>query len=464
MKKVSTFTIVLITAVTLLATQSKKVEKSFTVEAGKRIEINGVSGMDIKMESWDKNEVQFKLHVRVKSSDDDYEKAYIEDFEIDAWETSSDLVIDINETSEESGWSLFDIFKLKFGNSVSKEIKGTIYVPNENPLETNIRYSDISLNGMNAELNLLGRGNKIDLVRCGNVRRVQNNYGDTIIRDSKGELILETRSSNLSISEFEGEVEIDAYYTKISVSDVTSNLEISSRSTEIVVSNVGGDLEIKSDYSNMNITDVAGKVEIHDRSGEVDIVNVGGLTFEGPYTKLRAAKITGRAGKEVKISNRSGLINLSDVTGNVTIDDQYSNMKLERITGNVELSSRSSTIFADRIGGNWQSSTQYCTIEILRIDGTNIFVKNRSNPVKIEMNNVPKSVDVECTYGGVDLSFPKGFNGYVTLEATYGEIDSDLPLTYQTSGSSVKANGQVGVGSGKINISTRSGNIALSSR
>jgi hypothetical protein len=112
---ISLAVVMLFVSFVINAAEYKKLKKSFKVEPNKRIEIESVSGLDVKVKSWDKNEVFFDLSVKIKSSDKEYEKAYIEALDIIERRTNSDLIIEFVETDEEGGWSFWDIFSLKFG-------------------------------------------------------------------------------------------------------------------------------------------------------------------------------------------------------------------------------------------------------------------------------------------------------------------------------------------------------------
>ena len=70
----------LVCAIALSATERKRVQKSFKVDAGKLIEIYGVSGMNVNVSSYDGNEVKFDINVSIRASSDKFEKKYIENF------------------------------------------------------------------------------------------------------------------------------------------------------------------------------------------------------------------------------------------------------------------------------------------------------------------------------------------------------------------------------------------------
>lgn len=450
-----------ITAIEILGVEYKDYKKSFTVDPGKNIELNCVSGMDVKLRSWDKNEVSFNLRIKIKSSDEDYEKSYVRDFDIKQWQSSDEIIIDIVENDENGSWSFWDIFRFKFQFSVEKEIKGEIYIPVNNPLETNIKYSEINLRDMTGEINIIGRANEIKLENCSDIRRISNNYGNTAIYNCGGKLDLESRSNKVKIESFNGEAFIDAQYSEIKIKNITSHLKLNTRSANVLIEKVNGNCKVSGDYSTITISDVKGMVDVEDRSGNVEIVNSGGVNFNGPYSRLGIETVSGSAANDLKITNRSGSIKLKNVIGNIFIDDSYSNMEFINITGDVDLTSRSGKIIGKNIEGSWSSKTQYSriTIDGLRADFINIV--NRSEPIVLQLKSIPNQIEIKNDYGNVDLSMPQDFSGDVSLSATHGDINTSFPLSYKNKGSVTTAKGKVGTGSNKLKIETRSGNITI---
>jgi hypothetical protein len=454
----------LICAVLINASQSKKVNKTFKVEPGKKINIESVSGMDVKVSSWDRNEVMVDVSLRISSSDDDFEKEYARVFDVIRREKGSSTTIEFSESDRDKGWSIWDIFKLKFHFSVSKEIKGEIYIPKDNPLSADFKYSDIELSDMKGTISLDGKGNTLFLESCENLIGIRNNYGDVTIKNSGGNLKLESRSSTVRVDSFDGTIRIDAPYSNIYLSNVTKDANVITRSASAEIKKVDGNLTADVPYSDLEVYNISGNVKIDNRSGNIRVDDAGGIEIDAPYTKVEVSNVTGKSSGEIKIKNKSGRIKLSNAVGNLFIDDSYSDMILNNISGDVTLTSRSSKIEAEKISGDWKSDTEYSSVIIRNSKIDNIKIDNRSNPVNIYLKNAPKSVDINNEYGSVDINMTSSFSGEVKLYATYGSIESNLPLSIKTQSSSSNAFGNIGNGNGKILIETKSGDIKLISR
>jgi len=453
------FTLLFLSTLLYAASEIKHINKSFKVKQGQGIEINSVSGVNVIVRSWDKDEIKFDLKVKMNSTDEKYEETYVNEFKIREWENGSNLVLDFVETDESVSWSFWDIFKLKFGVIVDKDIECEILVPYSNSLKMNIRYSNIQLSGMKGELEIIGRGNDIYLSRCDSINRIENLYGDIKIENCGGNLDLESRSSAVTILGFNGNASIDALYSAVTAEDISGNLTVVSRSEDIKIRKVGAALDVSADYSDIDIKNVTGFASVVNRGGSSKINNAGGLFAKGPYCDIYADKINGTAGDTIAVENRSGIIDLSEVVGVIEIDDEYSEINLREITGNVNISARSNSIRAFGIDGDWVSRSQYCSIEIRKLNADLVKISNRSEALAITMNKLPSRIDINNEYGEVDISVAGDIAGDITLDAKYGDIETDLPLRFRQDGSSSFAYGIIGNSKNIINILTRSGDI-----
>ena len=77
------------------------------------------------------------------------------------------------------------------------------------------------------------------------------------------------------------------------------------------------------------------------------------------------------------------------------------------------------------------------------------------------MRRLPSKIEINNEYGEVDISVEGEIEGDITLDAKYGDIETNLPLRFRQDGSSSFAYGIIGNSNNLINILTRSGDIKL---
>ncbi len=443
------------------ATETRRVQKSFPVEKGMGIEIESISGLDVDIKTWDKNEISFDFKIKISSDDAEYEKAYIEDFDIVVHSFNSKMIIEIRETEEDASFNFWNIFILKFSNSVSRKITGEIFIPSENSFSADFKYCDISLTDMSGEINLQGRGNKILLQRCKNVKEIKNDYGEVEIENCSGNLKLLSRGSKNIVKNFVGSVEVESDYSDLTLYWIDGELKIKSIDADIDIKDITKSINISADYSDIRISDVLGSVNIEDLGGNIILNNVGLIELEGDYTDYVIKNVIGRSEKRNIIKGRGGNINITTMSGGLFIDGDYSDIDLKSITGDVEIESSSNSIKGNDISGNWISETEYSKIFLTDMISDEVRITNSSEDVKVAFKNIPKKNIIENTYGNVNLILSKDYLGSILVESTYGNIKSDFEFDKIIDNTNSKRRERKGLNNSILNINCKNGNVKL---
>ncbi|GJQ62399.1 MAG: hypothetical protein SCALA702_14520 [Melioribacteraceae bacterium] len=457
MKKILVF---LVISFTLFASgREKRISEVFPVEPGADIIFETISGMDIEIVGSPNSEVVFDLTLDFDSSDKDYEKRFMEDFEIIELKKSGVHKFKFSKTDEDGGWNFFDLFKLKFSYYENISLRGTITIPENAKFTSDFRYGDIILTGLKNEIILKGKGNELKIFNCLNLKKIENAYGGVDLSDCGGDLRLNTRSDDVKVNFFEGNLTIDADYSDIKVSSVAGDLSIKSRSAEIRVENISGTAKIHSDYSDINLSSIAVLTEVKSRSGTL-LIDKGELhKVITSYMEIDLRNIANPEEVDLYIENKSGTIRLDRVTSHIKIVDQYSDLTFLKVKGNLDISSRSGSIIGDEVEGNIISNTQYSSLEFRKLSADKILIKNRSNPVELELNNLPSVIDIDNEYGGAYIKLKVKFGGKIKLYSTYGEIETNLPYKVVEQSSSQNLMEIVEGGKSDVIIKTRSGDI-----
>ncbi len=460
MKKILVFTALIAILNNGFADERKTLEKHVTVTSTQRIDIEGLSGSDIELKSWDRNEVYMKLEVEISSSDEKYEKEYISSVQISELKRETVVRVRFEEMkTEEKGLSfLFKLFKRFY---VSKKISGEVFVPKANSLTTDMKYGKISLEGMNGPVRLNGTSNTLEISNCSSLEEIQNNYGTTTIINSAGKLTLDGTSSTIWVDGFDGNLSIYADYSDVTLAHVTGKIRINDKSGTIEIFELKNDVIIDADYSTITASNIKGFVDIKSTSAKVKVKQVDGVSVQANYSEVDIAGVSGSAGKKIVITGQSGSLTLYDAAGNVEINNPYSDIDLRRIEGAIDLTSKSADVTAEDIKGDWKSQTEYSSVKVGRLAAQSIYIMNKSNPISLQLTAVPLRIDIKNEYGGVTVTMPHGFSGNVELDAEYGSVNTNLNIRRKSSGSSGFATGTIGSGSGSINIQAKSSDIEL---
>lgn len=458
-------TLLLVFATSANASKSKKIEQTFKVDPGQKIEIKGFSGSHLQFRSWDKPEVFVSITVSITASDENFERSFIEGVKIEESRSTGVVAITFDDASKmmEQSSSFWQELKSLIGGtrSISLEVRGEIFVPSTNDLSANIPYADVSLENMKGSINLNGTSNELVLRNCSALQSVSNDYGKTIIQNSGGSLTLKGQSGTITVEDFNGDIRCESPYAKLRFARISKPLSIKSQSGDLRVDDVRGNLSIESDYTPMTITNIAGFVDIKTQSGTVRIRQVDGVSVNADYSNIEINNVSGKLNKDIIINSQSGALVVEDAVGNLRIDNPYSRIQLKNVKGNVWLSSQSGTVNAEAVTGDWDSETQYSSVRVKGLSAKSVRAANSSNPVSFELASVPSLVDIHNQYAHVAVTMPKGFGGEVNLDVEYGKIETNFPLTTKNKSGSGYAVGKVGIGTGSIKIETTSGNISL---
>ncbi len=348
MKTITLIIAVLIYPNLCFAVEHRDIEKRFQVTPSQLIHMQGFNGTGIQFSSWDKNEVFIKLHIEVKSSEEQFEKYYFNEPMLEELRTDSSLIITYKGTGkiiniDGSFWSrLKSILSLPHTNTYSISILGEIIVPQSNSITINTSSSSITLENMKGDIRFLGSSNNLILKQCSSVQEIKNDYGTTTMEQCDGNLVLSAKLATISIDEFDGSGIINANYSKITLRKIKKDFTISSKSCEELIEelnaeshkyNISHNYSDISDYSTIiSVKQIGGNLNIKGSGDKMTVEDViGNLNIESPYTSIDLWNIKGNVElksvpKHLKIRNEYGsatVIMPNGYSGEITIEALY---------------------------------------------------------------------------------------------------------------------------------------------
>jgi hypothetical protein len=448
----------------------RTIEQQFQTQPAQRIELYGFSGSEIKVQSWEKNEISVKLNITFSSSSPEDEQRYLDEIALKEDQSSDHISLTLAEPkmmsrSHSSFWSwITSAFR---GSVTRKTVEGEIFVPRSNALLAGVQYGSVSLDGMSGPVTVKGTSNSVTLKNCSSVSEVANDYGRTTIERCGGTLRLSCKSGTINIDQFKGKATLEADYSQIRVQDVTQSIAISSASSTMAVERIGGDAVIHSNYSSITVNNVSGFLEIKDSGGKIQVKTVDGIKINGDYSQMEISDVSGKAASEISIRGQSGPVSLANANGNVRIDNPYGNIELKNIKGNVDLDSKGARVTADNVVGDWHTDAEYSNVQITKLSAKRVTITNKSGKIDVELKIVPTSVDIRNEYADVDVNLPSGFGGDVDLNVSYGNLTTNLPSLKQKkfdNGAGAYGLRTVGDGSVKFAVETKSANIRVMQR
>lgn len=180
------------------------------------------------------------------------------------------------------------------------------------------------------------------------------------------------------------------------------------------------------------------RVEVRDRYPERCNCNVS-VNFEVKVPRrirYRFDSFNSISG-DVDISDVTGEVRAKSVSGNVFLKGAQGDVTASSVSGNVEVGGVAGIVNAKSTSGNVQ-------VEIIRLD-------NAGN------------MDFGSVSGNVTVRVPGNLDALVEMSALSGDLRSDFPIQIEKKefGPGQSARGRLGNGSGRVKMSSISGNLSL---
>lgn len=281
----------------------ESVTKSFSVKRGGTLNVRLTSG-DIRISTWDKNEVSLKI-----SSDDKEEIDGI------TAKLEGNKIIISDRNSSSWGWS--------------GDITLNISIPSEFNTEINTQSGDVTQTGsLKGTSTVFTAGGDIRLGDVTGKTTLKSNGGDITTGNVGGELLLSTNGGDVRTGTVNGKVDINTMGGSIDVKNAGNDLSVNTMGGDITVGNINGSADVKT---------MGGSIRIGKTSGNANINTYGGdISLSGASGNIEATTYGGN----LNLKNINGSVNADTKSGNIYIDLNPSgngNSKIKSLNGNVVL-------------------------------------------------------------------------------------------------------------------------------
>lgn len=160
----------------------------------------------------------------------------------------------------------------------------------------------------------------------------------------------------------------------------------------------------------------------------------------------------------VKVPRRLAveLDNISNASGDITIEDFVGVVRVRSASGNVRLRD---------VEGSLDASTASGDVQLINVIGTDIKGQSASGNVQAQLFQISPgaSLRFNSASGDVRVAAPSLLDAQVTLSSTTGEVRTNFPLTVQTDRytSGQQARGTLGKGGSTLRATTATGTVFL---
>lgn len=269
---------------------TREVHESFNVSSNAHLGVQNKYG-DISITTWDKNQIQIDVLIKVKSSNSEKAQKFLNAIEIDFQSSSSKVLAKTvypdqnNSNSWWSGW---------FGNNknIDYEVHYTIKAPEDMSTTLVNKYGNITQSSIDGDCD------------------VTNKYGDVFMKNVSGDFSL------------------DLGYGKATVGEVgNSEIQIKYSSLKLMGAQ---DLELSTKYSDIKIK-TCGNVVADTKYDDYAIETIGSLKNNGKYDEFKIGTIN-----SIHIDTKYTGVNINTLNSKGIFDTGYGSVNVNATGSNLE--------------------------------------------------------------------------------------------------------------------------------
>lgn len=223
---------------------------------------------------------------------------------------------------------------------------------------------------------------------------------------------------------------------------------------------VRGDGDGLEAAANLKITVPAGKrVAVFVGVGLVDVSNVDGdLRVDVASADIRARETRGT----LNLDTGSGDIKLDRASGTVSLDTGSGEVLVNGMTsGTLDIDTGSGSVALSEVAvDDLKVDTGSGDVELTNVSSSRLDIDTGSGGIRASLRNSPSTMVVETGSGDVTLRLPESLDATLDLDTGSGDLTVDFPLQLIKK-SEGNIRGRIGEGKGRISVETGSGDISL---
>jgi len=233
-------------------------------------------------------------------------------------------------------------------------------------------------------------------------------------------------------------VQVNAGRGDVNVSQRDADVKISTTRGDVQADQIKGNVEIAARRGNVQISQVTGDAHLEGRADDVTLSDISGVVLlEGEFfgdTKLS------HIGKSVKFHSTRTDMELGKLDGDLSMD-----------SGDLRVSS---------VAGPFEVRTKAKDIRLEDISGP-ITVENSHGEIDVRPKAPFGDVTLNNRQGAIHIVLPESAGFTVVARSSRGELESDFPLNVTKNGDDHVAEGNVGKGGKKLQLTTDHGTIEI---
>ncbi len=254
-----------------------------------------------------------------------------------------------------------------------------------------------------------------------------------------------------------GEAQGSVYSIKLAHPDTKAHLS-SLITADIDLEIPGGiTVELSNSFGGIKVTEVHGNLNVKNSGGRIEIGKVtGDATVHNQFAQVSIGEISGN----LSVTVSSGQIKINHVGKNLISRNDFGNLKAGEVLGDVTAVGKSGNMEIANVGGKVKVENNFGQVQLKNCRGP-VTADISTGDLTIAMNQVKSPLDLNITFGSINLSLPKNAGFSLNADASFGSINSEFDINRykKTSGESVRSD--INGGGPLVKITVQNGSIRL---
>ena len=240
-------------------------------------------------------------------------------------------------------------------------------------------------------------------------------------------------------------VHVSTHFGDTDLGGIGGRVEAKVTSGSLSLHDIGGNVRGETVSGELKAAKVGGTVTAATQSGSIQAEDIGGgLTASSASGDVRAARI---GGSKLECKSISGDVAVEQVGGESQMD-----ISIESVSGDANLKNAAGNIVLKAISGD---------VHAEEITAGRLQVQTMSGDVGLRLREIfSGTMQVSTVSGDVLIAIPEGSNARVVMSTTSGSLRCEHDA-HEVIASSTVWSGQLGSGSGTLNVQTISGDAHL---
>jgi hypothetical protein len=282
----------------------------------------------------------------------------------------------------------------------------------------------------------------------------------TIEVPSHNPLVVINNLGGVSVNDLQADLDVTGAYSQIDIADITGAVTVTSATGELSVSSVKGELKLKNSYAPISVSECRGDMKIQNSYGPVSITNSRGTADVQNSGAIDISDHTGN----VTVVNSFGPVEINNLRGNVNATNRFQPITVSDITGLVVINGVNSQIGLSNISGSVTATNQFGQITAEGVGGP-LKVSNQNGSVTVVLGDEFRgNSSISTTFGNINLSVPEGVNLLLNARTQFGSITSFKPIHLLENGMTRTGTLRLGTGKDSLSLVTANASISINSK